>query len=86
MRIVFIIIIFLLVGYFTYSFVPYKYTSNCKPIFEFLIEELDLINNKLESDKDLTDKQKNDLNSRKEEIKVILNKFCPNLSENVELV
>lgn len=85
MRIALIIIVFLLVGYFAYSFVPYKYTNNCKPILEFLFEELNLINEKLK-DESLTEKQKEDLNSRKEEIQMILNKFCPNLSKNAELV
>lgn len=69
-----LIVIAFAVGFYSYKFIPYKYTPNIPPIFELANEELVALNNKLQQ-KGLSEKEKQEIIDRQNEIYNLLKEF-----------
>lgn len=69
-----LIIIAFAIGFYSYRFIPYNYTPNIPPIFEFANEELVALNNKLQQNV-LNEKEKQEIINRQNEIYNLLKEF-----------
>ncbi len=71
---VIIIAVLILIGYFSYKLIPFNYTPNIPPLLQISFDELNSLDEKLQK-KDLTEIEKQEIETRKEEIFSLLKQF-----------
>lgn len=72
--VVLIIIILIIIGFYSYRLIPFYYTPNIPPLIGISSEEIQSLQEKLNQE-NLTEKERQDIINRQEEIYSLLSQF-----------